>query len=70
MTGGGLWSEVLGGVPGGVRVSMDGARPRERRLTRSVGPRLVSCVPSTATFELGSASFSLCDFVGSSVTGA
>lgn len=50
-----LCSEPLGGVPGGVLVSMDTARPRDWRAIRSVGAGLCSGVSFTAFFEETSA---------------
>lgn len=70
MTGGVPLSEAAGGVPGGVLVttSRDFVLARDRPLTRSVGPRLCSCVPSIPSFEPSLACGSGCG-LGRSGTG-
>lgn len=69
MTGGVPLSGAVGGLPGGVRISMDCALPRGRRLPRSVGTRLSSCVPSAPVSQPGPASFSGNARGGSSAVG-
>lgn len=60
-------SEVARGVAGGVLTSTESARARERRLTRSVGPRFCSCVSSTTSREPKSASVVASSLGGSGI---